>query len=593
MANTVIQLKYSEATSTPVSLNTAEPAYSNNSGKLFIGDGDNTPIAIGGKYYTSIIEAAASAATPSVLAIRDSEGSASFNVVTANVFTGNLTGSLTTARDIGLDGDATGNVSFDGSSDVTLTVELTNTGVSAGDYGGSSNIPVFTVDEDGRITAAANASISTDLNIAADTGSNTVSLATDLLTFAGGDGITTSIDPTNNVKIDVDNTVIRSTGDQTITGNTTLSGILSVDSNRITDVSTPTASTDAATKAYVDEAVEGLKVKPAVEIATTDNLTATYNNGANGVGATLTSTSNGAFPEIDGITLTSTAVGENGVLVKNQTNAFENGRYNLTTVGDGSNPWVLTRCGLCDESDEIPGTFTFVKSGTLYEGTGWIQIVDDPTTFVIGTDDIDVIQFSGAGTFTAGAGLTLTGTEFSVSNTAVTAGSYGAASNTLSLTVNSRGQLTAASETEIAISAAQVTSGTLAINRGGTNNTTYTSGAMLQYDGSGIVSLANVSFTLTGGLAAGNTVTSLTVDDYGRVTAATGAEIAIGTAQITSGTLGVERGGTGANTFTTNGVLLGQGTSAITTASSSTEGHVLTINASGVPTFEMISGGTF
>jgi hypothetical protein len=105
-----------------------------------------------------------------------------------------------------------------------------------------------------------------------------------------------------------------------------------------------------------------------------------------------------------------------GVLVKNQTNKAENGRYNLTTLGDGSNPWVLTRCGLCDESDEIPGTYTFVQNGTVNEGTGWVQIVNDPTTFVIGTDDINVYQFSGS-TYTAGDGLTLTGTVFSIATT--------------------------------------------------------------------------------------------------------------------------------------------------------------------------------
>jgi hypothetical protein len=177
---------------------------------------------------------------------------------------------------------------------------------------------------------------------------------------------------------------------------------------------TPVNPTDAANKAYVDEVAEGLKTKPAVEIATTANLTSTYNNGVNGVGATLTATSNGAFPEIDGITLASTTPGENGVLVKNQTSSAQNGRYNLTTIGDSENPWVLTRCGLCDESNEIPGIYTFVKQGTLYKGTGWTQTVANASTFTIGTDARLVVQFSGAGTFTAGTGLTLTDTTFSV-----------------------------------------------------------------------------------------------------------------------------------------------------------------------------------
>ena len=88
-------------------------------------------------------------------------------------------------------------------------------------------------------------------------------------------------------------------------------------------------------------------------------------------------------------------------------------------------------------------------------------------------------------------------------------------------------------------------------------------------------------------------VAAFRVEANGRISSANSTAIAIGASAITSGTLGVERGGTGAGTFTNNGVLLGQGTSAFTTASSSTEGHVLTINASGVPTFAHLQGGTF
>jgi len=88
-------------------------------------------------------------------------------------------------------------------------------------------------------------------------------------------------------------------------------------------------------------------------------------------------------------------------------------------------------------------------------------------------------------------------------------------------------------------------------------------------------------------------VPAFRVEANGRISSANSTAIAIGASAITSGTLGVTRGGTGAATFTNNGVLLGQGTSAFTTASSSTEGHVLTINNSGVPTFAHLQGGTF
>lgn len=90
-----------------------------------------------------------------------------------------------------------------------------------------------------------------------------------------------------------------------------------------------------------------------------------------------------------------------------------------------------------------------------------------------------------------------------------------------------------------------------------------------------------------------SSVSAFTLAANGRVTQANSTLIAIDASQIISGTLGVTRGGTGAGTFTTNGVLLGQGSGAFTTASSSTEGHVLTINNTGVPTFAHLSGGTF
>ena len=113
----------------------------------------------------------------------------------------------------------------------------------------------------------------------------------------------------------------------------------------------------------------------------------------------------------------------------------------------------------------------------------------------------------------------------------------------------------------------------------------------------GAAYVANTDYTnLT--ISAGNygtasAVASFKVEANGRISSANNTSIAIDASAITSGTLGVARGGSGAGTFTNNGVLLGQGTSAFATASSSTEGHVLTINSSGVPTFAMISGGTF
>ena len=80
----------------------------------------------------------------------------------------------------------------------------------------------------------------------------------------------------------------------------------------------------------------------------------------------------------------------------------------------------------------------------------------------IGTTPITFVQFSGISTYYAGTGLTLASNTFSITNTAVTAGSYGTSSNVSTITVNAQGQLTSASNTSIAINANQVTSGTIA-----------------------------------------------------------------------------------------------------------------------------------
>jgi len=169
----------------------------------------------------------------------------------------------------------------------------------------------------------------------------------------------------------------------------------------------PSLNLHAVPKQYVDSIAQGLITRPAARAATTGNLTATYNNGASGVGATLTGT--GALPTIDGVTL---AVG-NGVLVRAQTTAAHNGRYVVTTLSPN---WVLTRCGLCDEASEIPSSYVFINEGTLYAGTGWVQTVVNAGTFVVGTGAITVTQFSSAGSFSAGTGIDITSGIISLAN---------------------------------------------------------------------------------------------------------------------------------------------------------------------------------
>ena len=121
--------------------------------------------------------------------------------------------------------------------------ELAATGVTADTYGSSTAIPVITIDADGRITSASTQSISTTLSIAGDTGTDGIALGSDTLTFTGGDGITTAVG-TNAVTIDVDSTVVRTSGDQTIGGNKTFSNNIVINGDLTVSGTTTTVNTE-------------------------------------------------------------------------------------------------------------------------------------------------------------------------------------------------------------------------------------------------------------------------------------------------------------------------------------------------------------
>jgi hypothetical protein len=174
-------------------------------------------------------------------------------------------------------------------------------------------------------------------------------------------------------------------------------------------------SNKIATTAYVQAAIYATTVMPASKYATTAALpTVTYANGTSGVGATLTATANGAL-SVDG-----TAVAVNDViLVKNQASTFQNGVYTVTATGGAGAPFVLTRTTYYNLSADINlGDQTFIVAGATFASTTWAQNgTDNPN---IGTDPITFAQTAGLGTYTAGNGLNLVGSQFSI-NTSITA----------------------------------------------------------------------------------------------------------------------------------------------------------------------------
>jgi hypothetical protein len=316
---------------------------------------------------------------------------------------------------------------------------------------------------------------------------------------------------------------------------TTLAGLESVEVTQ-----DPTTALQLATKQYVDTLVaSGIHFHQPVRVEAPINLNATYNNGTAGVGATLTNAGTQVALVIDGITV---SVADR-VLVYEQTTQTQNGVYVVTDVGSGSTNWILTRASDADTyvidspTGLSEGSTFFVQQGTT--GAGETYTCNTQGTIVFGTTNITFSQISSAQIYSAGTGLTLAGTQFSITNTAVTPASYGSASKTLTATVNAQGQLTALAAPDIAIAMSQVTSGVLPVTQGGTGFSSYSVGDLIYAD-------TTTSFTKLAGVATGNVLISGGVGaapTYGKVALAS----------AVSGTLPVLNGGTGVTTSTGSG----------------------------------------
>lgn len=185
-------------------------------------------------------------------------------------------------------------------------------------------------------------------------------------------------------------------------------------------VPTPAIDTDIANKAYVDAVATGLNIQPEVVATSTANLTATYDNAASGVGATLTNSGALAALTLDGVALSL----NDRVLIPFQTTTTQNGIYTVTVVGDGATAWVLTRATDFDTPGEIePGDLVVVIDGTVYANTSFLQT---ETVATIGSDPIVFVQF----TASASNVVTLTGSQTITGQKTFVAPILGAATGT-------------------------------------------------------------------------------------------------------------------------------------------------------------------
>jgi hypothetical protein len=378
----------------------------------------------------------------------------------------------TLAAGSGVTSIATGTGLQGGPITSTGTISIANSGVTAGTYGSTSQVPSYTVNAQGQLTAAANITISpTDIgavtsvsgtaNEIASTGGQTpvLSLPSSLIftskTITGGAFNMASAQV-------VSDTVTTNTAAQTLT-NKTISGAANTLTNianasltnsslnigstnvalgataltlggltSVTVTQDPTTAFQLATKQYVDGLVaSGIHFHTPVRVESPTNLNATYNQpggAGDGVGATLTNAGTQAALVIDGVTLSV----NDRVLVYTQTNATQNGVYVVTSVGSVSTNWVLTRSsdtntyGIVGPTTLSEGSTFFVQQGTT--GAGETYTCNTQGVIVFGTTNITFVQISASQIYTGASPINVSGTVISLTTVPADLGGTGQSS---------------------------------------------------------------------------------------------------------------------------------------------------------------------
>ena len=435
MAQT-IKIKRSTSTSAPGSLGAGELAYSSNSNKLFIGHPSSSAVtAIGGALYVEMLDHSAGTLTASSAVLVDANSkidqlkSGNIVVTGSSNTISTSSGNLTIAPTSNLVVTHGGTIDISGQANALTMPDNSATALDIKEAG-NSYLKFVTTNSGEKVVFGKNVETA-----GVDVQSGNFLVGTDKFTVASGDGDTV-IAGTLNVQSGVDldstlnvdgnttmngNVTLGNAGGDTVTvtgtatftpsadfdGGFTVAGSQTIDmgSNRVTNVGTPTASTDATTKAYVDSVKQALDIKDSVKLATTANLSTTYNNGA----GTLTFDATGV-QAVDGVNLAA----NDRVLVKDQTTTTQNGIYKVTTAPAVGVAGVLTRSTDADSSAEVTGgLFVFVEAGSSNADNAYV-LTSITGTATLGTDNLVFTQFSGAGQIDAGNALTKTGNTLAV-----------------------------------------------------------------------------------------------------------------------------------------------------------------------------------